>query len=74
MLAMSAARNNDTEKAIEWLLDPLFQFDDVGMPIGGVKVTTYVRSYILSRSLFIIFHACVGLISRPLVHYFMQRR
>ncbi|KAE9407340.1 hypothetical protein BT96DRAFT_933391 [Gymnopus androsaceus JB14] len=40
MLAMSAARNNDTEKAIEWLLDPLFQFDDVGMPIGGVRVTT----------------------------------
>ncbi|KAF9047239.1 Six-hairpin glycosidase-like protein [Rhodocollybia butyracea] len=40
MLAMSAARNNDTEKAIEWLLDPLFQFDDVGMPIGGVRVPT----------------------------------
>lgn len=46
MLAMSAARNNDTEKAIEWLLDPLFQFDDVGMPIGGVKVTTYVLLYL----------------------------
>ncbi|KAJ3852968.1 Six-hairpin glycosidase-like protein [Lentinula lateritia] len=40
MLAMSAARNNDTEKAIEWLLHPLFQFDDVGMPIGGVRVPT----------------------------------
>ncbi|KAF5370972.1 hypothetical protein D9757_009890 [Collybiopsis confluens] len=40
MLAMSAARNNETEKAIEWLLDPLFQFDDVGMPIGGVRVPT----------------------------------
>ncbi|KAJ8507782.1 hypothetical protein ONZ45_g9894 [Pleurotus djamor] len=23
------------EKAVEWLLHPLFQFDDVGMPIGG---------------------------------------
>ena len=40
MLAMSAARNNETEMAIEWLLDPLFQFDDVGMPVGGVRVPT----------------------------------
>ncbi|EMD36550.1 hypothetical protein CERSUDRAFT_115580 [Gelatoporia subvermispora B] len=40
MLAMSAARNGDTEKALEWLLHPLFQFDDVGMPVGGVRVPT----------------------------------
>ncbi|KAJ3532417.1 hypothetical protein NM688_g7426 [Phlebia brevispora] len=40
MLAMSAARNGEAEKAIEWLLHPLFQFDDVGMPIGGVRVPT----------------------------------
>ncbi|KAI0929444.1 hypothetical protein AcV7_005296 [Taiwanofungus camphoratus] len=40
MLAMSAARNGDTEKAIEWLLDPFFQFDDVGMPAGGAQVPT----------------------------------
>lgn len=40
MLAMSAARNGDTENAIEWLLHDLFQFDDVGMPIGGVRVPT----------------------------------
>ncbi|KAH9950701.1 Six-hairpin glycosidase-like protein [Amylocystis lapponica] len=40
MLAMSAARNGDTEKAIEWLLDPYFQFDDVGMPLGGAQVPT----------------------------------
>lgn len=40
MLAMSAARNGDTEKAIEWLLHDLFQFDDVGMPIGGARVAT----------------------------------
>lgn len=40
MLAMSAARIGDTEKAIEWLLHPLFEFDDVGMPIGGVRVPT----------------------------------
>ena len=40
MLAMSAARNGETEQAIEWLLHPLFEFDDVGMPIGGVRVPT----------------------------------
>ena len=40
MLAMSAARIGDPEQAIDWLLHPLFQFDDVGMPIGGVRVTT----------------------------------
>ncbi|GBE84277.1 hypothetical protein SCP_0602550 [Sparassis crispa] len=40
MLAMSAARNGDPEKAIEWLLDPYYQFDDVGMPAGGAQVPT----------------------------------
>ncbi|EPQ51365.1 hypothetical protein GLOTRDRAFT_123256 [Gloeophyllum trabeum ATCC 11539] len=40
MLAMSAARNGETAQAIEWLLHPLFQFDDVGMPIGGARVPT----------------------------------
>ncbi|TFK60043.1 hypothetical protein BDN72DRAFT_553410, partial [Pluteus cervinus] len=40
MLAMSAARNGDTSKAIDWLLRPDFQFDDVGMPVGGVQVPT----------------------------------
>ena len=40
MLAMSAARNAETEKAIDWLLHPLFEFDDVGMPVGGVRVPT----------------------------------
>jgi len=40
MLAMSAARNGNREKAIEWLLHPLFIFDDVGMPVGGVRVPT----------------------------------
>ncbi|KAL1679170.1 Six-hairpin glycosidase-like protein [Schizophyllum commune] len=40
MLAMSAARIGDAEKAVDWLLHPLFQFDDVGMPIGGVRVPT----------------------------------
>ncbi|KAF9500243.1 hypothetical protein BDN71DRAFT_1440840 [Pleurotus eryngii] len=40
MLAMSAARNRQTDKAVEWLLHPSFQFDDAGMPIGGVRVPT----------------------------------
>lgn len=40
MLAMSAARNGEAEMAIEWLLHPLFEFDDVGMPAGGVRVPT----------------------------------
>lgn len=40
MLAMSAARNGDANHAIDWLLNPLYQFDDVGMPIGGVRVPT----------------------------------
>jgi hypothetical protein len=40
MLAMSAARNGNPTKAISWLLHPLFQFDDVGMPIGGARVPT----------------------------------
>jgi len=40
MLAMSAARIGQQEEAINWLLHPLFQFDEVGMPVGGVRVPT----------------------------------
>ena len=40
MLAMSAARNGEQDAAIGWLLHPLFEFDDVGMPVGGVRVPT----------------------------------
>jgi len=40
MLAMSAARIREPEQAIGWLLDSRFNFDDVGMPIGGVRVPT----------------------------------
>lgn len=40
MLAMSAARNGEVDQAIDWLLHPLFEFDDVGMVIGGVRVPT----------------------------------
>jgi hypothetical protein len=37
---MSAARLEMPDKAVDWLLHPLFQFDDVGMPVGGVRVPT----------------------------------
>ncbi|KAF6761499.1 Six-hairpin glycosidase-like protein [Ephemerocybe angulata] len=40
MLAMSAARNSLQSKAVDFLLHPEFQFDDVGMPIGGARVPT----------------------------------
>jgi len=34
-LAMNAARLGNIEKAIDFLLDPVFQFDDAGYNIGG---------------------------------------
>ncbi|KAI1798323.1 hypothetical protein LXA43DRAFT_23208 [Ganoderma leucocontextum] len=40
MLATSATRNRETEKAIEWL-HPLFEFDDVEMPISSRVPTPY---------------------------------
>ncbi|KAG7439043.1 uncharacterized protein BT62DRAFT_998441, partial [Guyanagaster necrorhizus] len=40
MLAMSSARSGDGEEAIEWLLNSIFTFDDVGMPGGGSRVPT----------------------------------
>ncbi|KII85499.1 hypothetical protein PLICRDRAFT_115850 [Plicaturopsis crispa FD-325 SS-3] len=40
MLAMSAARNENPEQALEWLLHPLFAFDDAGMPTSGVRAPT----------------------------------
>jgi hypothetical protein len=40
MLAMNAARLGRPEKAVEYLLDVNFPFDDVGMPIGGPRVAT----------------------------------
>ncbi|EAU92083.1 hypothetical protein CC1G_09604 [Coprinopsis cinerea okayama7 len=40
MLAMSAARQGNQAKAVEWLLHPLFAFADAGMPIGGARVPT----------------------------------
>ena len=40
LLAMNAARLGETEKAVAYLLDGYFAFDDVGMPIGGARVPT----------------------------------
>ncbi|CAG8977215.1 hypothetical protein HYALB_00007910 [Hymenoscyphus albidus] len=40
MLAMNAVRLGRKEKAIRYLLDDNFAFDDVGMPIGGPRVAT----------------------------------
>jgi len=38
MLAMAAVRLRDYDRAVDFLLHPAFQFDDVGMPIGGARV------------------------------------
>jgi hypothetical protein len=40
LMAMTAARMGDSDRAINWLLHPEFAFDDVGMPSGGNKVPT----------------------------------
>lgn len=41
LLAMTAARAmHNNSAAVEWLLHPLFAFDEVGMPLGGSRVAT----------------------------------
>ncbi|ETS78757.1 hypothetical protein PFICI_08610 [Pestalotiopsis fici W106-1] len=40
MLAMNSLRLGDIDQAIAYLLHPLFEFDDAGYPIGGVRVAT----------------------------------
>ncbi|EIW75495.1 hypothetical protein CONPUDRAFT_93307 [Coniophora puteana RWD-64-598 SS2] len=40
LLALNAARSGEASDAVDWLLHPLFQFDDAGYPIGGVRVPT----------------------------------
>lgn len=40
MLAMSSMRMGEREKAVEWLLDLLLVFDEVGMPVSGVRAPT----------------------------------
>jgi len=39
-LAMNAARLGNVDKAIDFLLDPNFQFDDAGYQVGGARVPT----------------------------------
>ncbi|KAK3950825.1 Six-hairpin glycosidase-like protein [Pseudoneurospora amorphoporcata] len=40
MLAMNALRLGDAKQAVEYLLHPIFQFDDAGYPVGGSRVPT----------------------------------
>ncbi|KZV71063.1 hypothetical protein PENSPDRAFT_417738 [Peniophora sp. CONT] len=40
LLALSAARLGSPSQAIDFLLDPLFEFDDAGYPTGGTRVPT----------------------------------
>ncbi|KAH2989204.1 hypothetical protein KXV25_009399 [Aspergillus fumigatus] len=40
MLALTATRLGDSQQAVNYLLDPVFQFDDVGNPVGGTRVPT----------------------------------
>jgi hypothetical protein len=40
MLAMNSLRLGDVDQALEYLLHPIFQFDDAGYPVGGSRVPT----------------------------------
>jgi hypothetical protein len=40
MLAMNSLRLGDVDQAMEYLLHPIFQFDDAGYPVGGSRVPT----------------------------------
>ncbi|KAK4120831.1 hypothetical protein N657DRAFT_658192 [Parathielavia appendiculata] len=40
MLAMNSLRLGDPEQAVEYLLHPIFQFDDAGYPVGGSRGKT----------------------------------
>ncbi|KAF7156279.1 hypothetical protein CNMCM5623_009672 [Aspergillus felis] len=40
MLALTATRLGNQQQAVDYLLNPVFQFDDVGNPIGGTRVPT----------------------------------
>jgi len=40
VLAMNALRLGDVDLALEYLLHPVFQFDDAGYPVGGSRVPT----------------------------------
>jgi hypothetical protein len=40
MLAMNSLRLGDVDQAVAYLLDPLFEFDDAGYSLGGIRVAT----------------------------------
>lgn len=40
MLAMNEVRLGNVEQAVEYLLHPVYQFDDAGYPVGGSRVPT----------------------------------
>jgi hypothetical protein len=40
MLAMNSLRLGDPDQAVDYLLHPIFQFDDAGYPVGGSRVPT----------------------------------
>lgn len=40
MLAMNSLRLGDVDRALDYLLHPIFEFDDAGYPVGGSRVPT----------------------------------
>lgn len=40
LLAMNSVRLGDVDRAIKYLIHPVFQFDDGGYPVGGSRVAT----------------------------------
>lgn len=40
LLAMNSLRLGNVEQAVAYLLDPVFQFDDAGYALGGLRVAT----------------------------------
>lgn len=40
LLAMNSLRLGDVDRAVAYLLHPVFQFDDAGYPVGGSRVPT----------------------------------
>lgn len=40
VVAMNAVRMENAQTAMDFLLHPVYQFDDIGMPVGGSRVPT----------------------------------
>ncbi|KAK5164015.1 uncharacterized protein LTR77_010106 [Saxophila tyrrhenica] len=40
LLTMNAARLGEVDRAVDWLLDSTFEFDDAGYQVGGARVPT----------------------------------